>query len=104
MASKRKKDNKAAGVIIGPIFVIASVTALWKNETRFDYHKAAAKTEPAMSLDRLEPGRNFSYSGEMDQSLTLARANTLRPLPDIWSFTGMLKFIVGNEMKMTMAA
>jgi hypothetical protein len=82
MAS-RKKKNQAGGFIIGPILVIAALSALWKNETRFDYHKAAKKTEHAASLNGLETGENFSYTGEMDGELTL-------PGKYIDTFTGYL--------------
>ena len=37
----RKKNNKAGAVIIGPVLVIGGVLALWENEGRFDYFKAA---------------------------------------------------------------
>lgn len=82
MAS-RKKKNEAGGLIIGPALVIIALVALWKNETRFDYHKAAAKTEPAFSLDAVGEGSNFSYTGGMDGSLTL-------PGKYIAAFTGYL--------------
>lgn len=71
MAS-RKEKNKAAGFVIGPILVIVSVVALWKNETRFDYHKAAKKTGHIAVLEQAAEEQNFSYTGEMDASLTLA--------------------------------
>ncbi|MCG8601229.1 MAG: phosphatase PAP2 family protein, partial [Verrucomicrobiales bacterium] len=83
MAS-RKKKNEAGGLIIGPALVIIALVALWKNETRFDYHKAAAKTEPAFSLDAVGEGSNFSYTGGMDGSLTL-------PGKYIAAFTGYLR-------------
>lgn len=82
MAS-RKKKSKAGGFIVGPILVIAALSALWKNETRFDYHKAAKKTEQAASLGSVETGNNFSYTGEMDGGLTL-------PGKYIETFTGYL--------------
>ena len=81
MASGRK--NKGGGVLIGPILVVVGLAALWKNETRFDYHKAAAKTEFANTLNAMEPGQNVSYSGEMDQALELQGAY-------IAKFTGYL--------------
>ena len=71
MASRREK-KQAGGFVIGPILVLASIVALWKNETRFDYHKAARKTEHAASLQQIEEGRNFSYTGAMDPSITLS--------------------------------
>ncbi len=82
MASK-KKNSKVPGFIIGPLLVIASVSALWKNETRFDYHKAAKETVPVAVLDQVKENQKLSYSGEMDQSLAL-------PGKYIQTFTGYL--------------
>lgn len=82
MASRNNK-NKAGGIVFGPLLVIASVAALWKNETRFDYHRAARNTEAAVALGRIDPGRNVSYTGEMNRDLTL-------PGTYIETFTGYL--------------
>ncbi|MEM1441383.1 MAG: TMEM43 family protein [Verrucomicrobiota bacterium] len=82
MASSKKK-SKIGGVIVGPIFVFLGLSALWKNETRFDYHKAAAKTTPAASLATMENGGNYSYTGRMNEELTL-------PGKYIKTFTGYL--------------
>lgn len=70
MASRKK--NKGGGLIVGPVLIVAAMSALWKNETRFDYHKAALKTGHASILAEMESGRNASYTGEMDQSLELS--------------------------------
>ena len=71
MASSKSK-NKAGGFVVGPILVVLSLGALWKNETRFDYHKAAKKTGHVAPLEQAVEGQNFSYSGEMDTSRTLS--------------------------------
>jgi len=71
MASSKSK-NKAGGFVVGPILVVLSLGALWKNETRFDYHKAAKKTGHVATLEQAVEGQNFSYSGEMDTSRTLS--------------------------------
>ncbi|MEM7697335.1 MAG: TMEM43 family protein [Verrucomicrobiota bacterium] len=72
MASK-KKNSKLAGILIGPVLVGAAVIGLWKNETRFDYHKAATRTTPVTALDDFrDTGESISYTGEMDQSLSFA--------------------------------
>lgn len=69
MASERK--NRWAGFIIGPIMVFVGLGAIWKNENRFDYHKAAEKTQVVASPQALVAGQRFSYTGEMDQGLVL---------------------------------
>ena len=38
------KKNKFGGIVVGPIVVVMSISVLWKNEGRFDYHKAAQAT------------------------------------------------------------
>ena len=48
-----------------------AIGTLWKNEHRFDYYKAAAKTAPVELTSDLTPDVLFSYTGHMDQSLTL---------------------------------
>ena len=70
MASSKKK-SKAGGIIVGPIFVFLGLSALWKNETRFDYHKAAAKTTAGASLETMVPSANHSYTGRMNEELSL---------------------------------
>lgn len=59
------------GILIGPAIVWISMTVLWKNETRFDYYRAASKTTPASSLQDAHSGDSISYSGPMDQSISL---------------------------------
>ncbi len=83
MSSSKRKKNKAAAIVVGPILVIAAIVALWKNETRFDYHKAARATPHAATVALLEPGRNASYSGAMSRDLVL-------PGRYIRTFTGYL--------------
>lgn len=71
MAS-RTKDSKVADCIIGPILTVVAVSALWKNETRFDYFKAARNAVHAPSLPQSSEEQVLSYTGDMDQSLELS--------------------------------
>lgn len=71
MSSERSK-NRWAGIFIGPALVVFSLMAIWKNETRFDFHRAAAKTQPMSSLAGASPGQVVSYTGPMDQNLTMS--------------------------------
>ncbi len=68
---ERKTKNRWAGFVIGPAMVFFALGAIWKNETRFDYHQAAKKTEEVSSPERMRSGENFSYTGDMDQGLVL---------------------------------
>ena len=79
----KEKKNRWAGVIFGPGLVLLSVMALWKNETRFDYHRAAASTHEVASLSDAQAGQQFSFTGPMDQQLTF-------PGEYVDSFTGKL--------------
>ncbi len=68
MAETKKKGNP---LILGLILLGASIGAIWKNEHRFDYYKAAEATDPAESVGDLAPDHLFSHTGKMNQELTL---------------------------------
>ena len=68
MAETKKKGNP---LVVGLILLGASIGALWKNEHRFDYYKAARATEPVQTVGDLASGDLFSHTGKMDQDLTL---------------------------------
>jgi len=66
-----KKNKSGCGFIVGPVLILIAMVALWKNETRFDYHHAAKKTTPVSSLSVAKPADLISWTGAMDQNLTL---------------------------------
>lgn len=68
---RSKKDRKWAGLILGPAIVFFALSALWKNETRFDFYNAARKTKPVIALGEAAENELFSHTGEMDSSLTI---------------------------------
>ncbi len=69
---RKKKNNPLAGILIGPALGFVAVAALWHNEGRFDYYKAAKATAP-VGVDGPPPGaRTVSVTGAMDQGLTLS--------------------------------
>jgi len=68
MAEEKKKGNP---IIFGLLVLGAAIGALWKNEYRFDYYKAAKNTPPTKIINNLSPNTLFSHTGKMDQSLTL---------------------------------
>lgn len=80
---RRKKNNPLAALVFGPALVVGSVMALWQNEHRFDYHKAAKSTQEVFEVQALSPDQVFSFTGPMDQSLTI-------PGHYVESFTGFL--------------
>ena len=67
----KKEKNPWIGFLVGPAMVLAALTALWKNEVRFDYYRAASKTTPIVGLENQASNQLISYTGPMDQSLTL---------------------------------
>lgn len=58
--------------MFGPGLVFLSLSALWKNEVRFDYHQAAAATRPVAVAAALEEGQRFSFTGPMNQGLFMS--------------------------------
>ena len=68
MARSRKK-SKWGGVVIGPILVCIALLAIWKNETRFDYGRAAAATTAVSQPAEASSGDVISLTGSMDQKL-----------------------------------
>ncbi|QDS90456.1 Dna-J like membrane chaperone protein [Rosistilla ulvae] len=79
----RKEKSRWGGIVIGPVVMLAAMAALWCNETRYDYYKAAAKTTEVAVPDDAKPGANFSLTGSMDAGLTY-------PGKYVDSFTGYL--------------
>ncbi len=69
--SDDEKKNKWANIIVGPAIVVVGITALWKNENRFDYGRAAGRATVVASIDVAVPGNTISYTGEMDQLRSL---------------------------------
>lgn len=68
MSIKKTKGNP---IIIGGVMLGGAIAALWQNEFRFDYHKAASETEFVEHISNLEDNAIFSHTGDMDQSLKL---------------------------------
>lgn len=79
-----KKNKKGNGILFGLILLVGSLGAIWKNEHRFDYYKAARDTVPVESIGALAPGELFSHTGEMEKDLTLKGRY-------VESFTGYLE-------------
>ena len=72
MSDDNEKKGGCFGIFIGPIAILIAVTALWKNEGRFDFHRAAKKTTAVASSGEGSDGQLISLTGPMDQSLTMA--------------------------------
>jgi len=71
------------GLVLGPCIAIVALVALWKNETRFDYARAAELTHPLSELNASHRGEVISLTGSMDQQLTF-------PGEYVEAFTGRL--------------
>ena len=65
------KKNKFGGIVVGPIVVMMSIAVLWKNEGRFDYHKAAQATLPMTELSSENKDQLVSFTDSMDAGLSL---------------------------------
>ncbi len=68
--SRKKKQSPFAALLFGPALGFFAATALWHNEGRFDFYKAARATTPIEDLGS-EGGGTVSMTGWMDQGLTL---------------------------------
>ena len=58
------------GILIGPAITFFALVAIWKNETRFDFYKAALKLPVAATLADAVDGEDFAFTGKMDTSLS----------------------------------
>ncbi|MEL7500306.1 MAG: TMEM43 family protein [Planctomycetota bacterium] len=82
--SRQKKNGGCFGILIGPGIAFFALVAIWKNEARFDYHRAAARTPEVAQLENASEDQRLSHTGPMDQSLTM-------PAGYVESFSGYLK-------------
>lgn len=69
--ANRKKNNPLVGILLGPALGFVALAALWHNEGRFDYYKAARATTPIAADGSYQGGETVSITGPMDQDLTL---------------------------------
>lgn len=81
--TQRNKKDKLGGIIFGAGLVVLALGALWKNETRYDYYRAASKTTEITAVDDATEQQLISYTGSVDKGLTLEGEY-------IESFTGYL--------------
>ena len=70
--ARKKKDNPLVAILLGPAIAFVAMTALWHNEGRFDYYKAAKATTPVGVGGSYQEGATVSMTGPMDRELTLA--------------------------------
>ena len=66
----RKKNNKAAAVVIGPALVIGGVLSLWENEGRFDYYEASKDATVITSPDEA-PGQPIAYTQSLNTEIPI---------------------------------
>ena len=71
MSNRKKKQNPFAAILIGPAIGFVAVMALWHNEGRFDYYRAAKATTPIEALGAEGEGSTVSITGSMDQDLVM---------------------------------
>lgn len=91
MWRRRKKDDTLGGIVIGPALVFLALAALWKNEVRYDYYRAASRSTEIHALRDAAEDQVISYTGAMDNRLTLNGKY-------IESFTGYLIVVRSAEI------
>ncbi len=70
MASK-KKNSVLGTILLAPVLIIGSILALWENEDRFDYHKAAQETLPVQTPAQGAANKTISFTGQLDTSIPI---------------------------------
>ena len=69
--ARNKGKNGWSGVLLGPAIVFFALAALWKNETRFDFYKAASNAKEINSLSEANSGDLISATGKLDPNLAI---------------------------------
>jgi len=59
------------GIITGPVITCLALMTIWKNETRFDFYRAAARTQPISAPEDAAEEQRISHTGPMDGGLTM---------------------------------
>lgn len=67
----RSEGDGFGRFLIGPVLIGLASLALWKNEGRFDYHRAAKEADVIESIQDAESGQLISFTDSMDPKLTL---------------------------------
>lgn len=95
---KKKKGNP---IIFGAILLGGAVAGIWKNEHRFDYHKAAEATPHHTSYEELEDSPEeslFSFTGKMDQKLKL-KGDYVQPIQGYLKITQIAEIYAWERRK-----
>lgn len=79
-----KTKSRWTGIFFGPALTLFALIAIWKNETRFDFYRAAAGTKEITSFHDDLTGDTISFTGRMNQRLTIVGEY-------VESFTGYLR-------------
>ncbi|MCP4194154.1 MAG: hypothetical protein GY768_26385 [Planctomycetaceae bacterium] len=67
-----RSRNSYSGVVIGPVIIVVGLLALWKNEGRFDYARAARNTTPMNVPAPSFNNKLISYTGSMETDLKIS--------------------------------
>jgi len=60
-----RRNKKRNGLIGGPLIIMVAIIALWKNEGRFDYHKAAKNAKVLTDRSLSTAGKPIAYTGTL---------------------------------------
>ena len=68
----RKRQSKAGALLVGPGLVIGGVMALWQNEGRFDYYRAARAAVVIAAPSGAPPGEAVACSATLNTDIPIA--------------------------------
>ncbi|QDU56441.1 TMEM43 family protein [Aeoliella mucimassa] len=67
----RKKDSKFGAILAGPAIVCVGVLALWENEGRFDFHKAARQATVVADPAEASQHDTFALTGQLETKMPI---------------------------------
>ena len=69
---EKRKNSFIASLLIGPTLALGGIFALWENEGRFDYAKAAAQALPVESISAVPADTTVSLTAQLDTEIPIA--------------------------------
>lgn len=70
--AKKDKNNPLAAFLIGPAIVCVGVLALWENEGRFNFYKAARNARIVASPEEAQLGEAVSMTDQLETKMPIA--------------------------------
>ena len=70
--AREKKNSKLGALLVGPALIIVGVLALWENEGRFDFAKAARQATVVGTPAQAQQAETFAYTGQLETAMPIA--------------------------------